>query len=516
MCAQAFPPLLKNAGGVSKRYFTLCRALIDGLGWEVTLVSPVNVAASGESDVDRWLKSGQLQHVLTKAVQMNGPDGTVLFFDIFSIRNTCTMLRMLCCGKFDVHIIDDVPFRLVHFLLVRGCGLPSITTTHTDISKTRSYKGCNAWIAWRLHLASARVVTVHASVSKVFADLMRERYWVPVQAIWPPILWSGDFRKPLEDFQERAANVRASWISQLGFEPTAILLFAGRWSAEKRIHLLFEAVPEGCALVIVGDSTSEYADTIEASRRRHVLPLRRMLHSEELRTAYAASDLFVSASDFETLGNVVIEAWCAGTPVAVQPAQGHLEFVEDGVNSYFVDFDKPDGARRRLEEIVKAGARVAVQPALDQLGLKLRTQDFPKEVREALFEPALAAGAAWRHCCRCCLLEPLIRLACLMAWFLLWLLLGSFTRIFYCVSCDPRFKSLSLAGGVVEPPNNPTGTEKANSLSKKDMVVPMREDSTSASGAPASAASKSNGAAKKHAHPEQNAPSPPNCVEELA
>ena len=62
--------------------------------------------------------------------------------------------------------------------------------------------------------------------------------------------------------------------------------------------------------------------------------------------AYAASDLFVSASNFETLGNTVIEAGlrvlcvvlahlrvqllglealCSGTPCALQPAQGHLE-----------------------------------------------------------------------------------------------------------------------------------------------------------------------------------------------
>ena len=67
VCAQAFPPLLKQAGdlgfcphlpdalcqagGVAKDYLALCRALIDGLGWEVTLFSPVNIRESGEEDV---------------------------------------------------------------------------------------------------------------------------------------------------------------------------------------------------------------------------------------------------------------------------------------------------------------------------------------------------------------------------------------------------------------------------------------------------------------------------------
>ena len=45
----------------------------------------------------------------------------------------------------------------------------------------------------------------------------------------------------------------------------AIFLYAGRWSAEKRIHLLLDALPESCALVIVGDSDAEYADHIQAS-----------------------------------------------------------------------------------------------------------------------------------------------------------------------------------------------------------------------------------------------------------
>ena len=54
-----------------------------------------------------------------------------------------------------------------------------------------------------------------------------------------------------------------------------------------------------------------------------------MLGAESLRTAYAACDLYVSASTCETLGNTVVEAWSCGTPVAVQAFGGHLEFVKE-------------------------------------------------------------------------------------------------------------------------------------------------------------------------------------------
>ena len=40
----------------------------------------------------------------------------------------------------------------------------------------------------------------------------------------------------------------------------------------------------------------------------------------------------------------------------MQPAQGHLEFVEDGANSWFVDYDRPDDARAVLARIVSGAA----------------------------------------------------------------------------------------------------------------------------------------------------------------
>merc|ERR1712147_105982 len=111
-------------------------------------------------------------------------------------------------------------------------------------------------------------------------------------------------------------------------------MYVGRWSKEKRIHLLFDAVPEGCALIICGDGNNEYAEKIaeDGAALKHVLPCRKMLNGHEIRVAYTACNLFVSASDFETLGNTVVEALCSGTPVGVHPEQGHLEHVVDGVN----------------------------------------------------------------------------------------------------------------------------------------------------------------------------------------
>eukprot|EP00928_Gymnodinium_smaydae_P024205 TRINITY_DN19660_c0_g1_i1.p1 TRINITY_DN19660_c0_g1~~TRINITY_DN19660_c0_g1_i1.p1 ORF type:complete len:479 (-),score=100.91 TRINITY_DN19660_c0_g1_i1:118-1554(-) len=453
VCVQCFPPLVKNAGGVSKDYLALCQALIEGLGWSVTLMTPVDLSRTGEPKVDRWRESGFLRHLPAGAVRASTrTDGIATLLDSLSLCNMCKLFRALSFGGFDVVIMDDILFRVVALLLARGLGVPSIASTHTDVTGHSGYDNILAVrLAWYLHVLSARFAVVHATASQVFAKAFCSRYGMPVHAVWPPVLWSDEFRQPVEAYAQRAAAERARWVAFLGFEPRAILLYAGRWSAEKRIHLLCEAVPPGCALVIIGDSDTDYGDRIEDSRSASVLPLRRMLGAAELRAAYAAADLVVSASCFETLGNVIAEAWAAGTPVAVQPVQGHLELVRDGCNSFFVDFDDPVAAMEKLAAIVAAGAGRALQPALAEVGRRLRAENFAEAVERALLQPALRAGEAWkRDPCRRWFGEPLLRFVCLAAWLFLWLFAAVATRLLHAFSRDPSFEYLP-AGTAVEP-----------------------------------------------------------------
>ena len=145
--------------------------------------------------------------------------------------------------------------------------MPGIATTHSDVPSHPVYhQFILLKILWWLHLASAYFTTLHASVAHVYAQSLWERYRIPVDAVWPPVLWSDAFRRPLDEFRDAAAKQRERWVEELGFVPKAIFLFAGRWSAEKRIHLLHDAVPEDCGLIIVGDSDADYADQIEAAR----------------------------------------------------------------------------------------------------------------------------------------------------------------------------------------------------------------------------------------------------------
>ena len=82
LCVQAFPPLLKAAGGVAKRYLTVARALIEELGYHVTILTPVNIAESNEPEVNRWLEDGTLTWVPARGVRVTSRDGPAVFLDI--------------------------------------------------------------------------------------------------------------------------------------------------------------------------------------------------------------------------------------------------------------------------------------------------------------------------------------------------------------------------------------------------------------------------------------------------
>jgi len=223
--------------------------------------------------------------------------------------------------------------------------------------------------------------------------------------------------------------------------------------------LLFDVIPKDCGLVIVGDGTAEAADQTAAagkeSGRKHVLPLRKMLNGAGLRPAYAAADLFLSASNFETLGNTVVEAWCSGTPVAIQPAQGHLEFVVDGVNSWFVDYDKPEEARKKLEEIAskKLGPENIGQtlPECVKIGKHLRETPFAEDLDKQLIQPALAVGRTQRVLGNFMApVEILKRILAFMSWLTLWIVLRTFNRVVYIFSKNPEMEVLGRLGGAQE------------------------------------------------------------------
>lgn len=141
------------------------------------------------------------------------------------------------------------------------------------------------------------------------------------------------------------------WLTE-GKPEKKVILYVGRWSPEKGILQLIDAKPKDAILSIVGDGPQ--GDVLEAKHdpSNGVIIKRGIVNQDRLRVLYKASDVFVSASKFETLGMTVCESVLCGTPVVCQRAPGFINQIKEGVNGYLCDFDNSEETRELLERVL--------------------------------------------------------------------------------------------------------------------------------------------------------------------
>ncbi|MDZ4321912.1 MAG: glycosyltransferase, partial [Phenylobacterium sp.] len=98
---------------------------------------------------------------------------------------------------------------------------------------------------------------------------------------------------------------------------------------------------------------------------------------------YRAADVCVFPSRFEPLGNVVIQAWAHGLPVAAAASQGPGALIRDGEDGLLVPVDDPEALA------------VAVRRLLDDPMLRIRLAQNGLDRVEADFSQA-SVVAQWR------------------------------------------------------------------------------------------------------------------------
>lgn len=133
-----------------------------------------------------------------------------------------------------------------------------------------------------------------------------------------------------ERFHPHRRDLR--WRADLGISPgERVLIYAGRFSAEKNLGVLVQAVQRLGApyrLVLVGAGPSAPTPTparvIQLGFENRVLDLARAL---------ASADMFVHAGDQETFGLAALEALASGTPVIAAARGGLGELVDETVGA---------------------------------------------------------------------------------------------------------------------------------------------------------------------------------------
>jgi glycosyltransferase involved in cell wall biosynthesis len=143
-----------------------------------------------------------------------------------------------------------------------------------------------------------------------------------------------------------------------GHPDDALLLYVGRLSPEKHLHLLKEVllrVP-GTRLALVGDGPArEDLKAHFAGTPAHFVGY---LHGEELSQAYASADLFAFPSSLETFGLVVTEAMAAGIPVVASRVGGIPDVVEEGMTGYTFEIGDADGLVDGVRRLIADRARM--------------------------------------------------------------------------------------------------------------------------------------------------------------
>ena len=153
----------------------------------------------------------------------------------------------------------------------------------------------------------------------------------------------------------------------LGLGPAPVLLYVGRLSPIKGLETLLEALPRvprrgepGPALFVIGGDADEPVNGHVAYLRQRVAALGlegtvRFLGAqpqEGLRLYYAAAEVTVMPSYYESFGMVALEAMACGNPVIASQVGGLTTTIQDGVTGYLVPEGDPLVLADRISTIL--------------------------------------------------------------------------------------------------------------------------------------------------------------------
>ncbi len=265
-------------------------------------------------------------------------------------------------GYTHIHTATPGPIGLVALLAARLFRLPIHGTYHTQIPQyARQLTGDTAMedLAWRF------TVWYYGQLDVVYA---------PSQATADELAGRGLDRARIRlyprgvDTERFHPAKRNGFLKRWGVASGPTMLYVGRISREKNLHLLADAyaslrreLPE-MKLVVVGDGP--YRAEMEARLSGTGAVFTGVLQGEDLAACFASADVFVFPSSTDTFGNVVLEAQASGLPVIVTDRGGPCENMLPDRTGLVVRADDAAtlaGAMRRLARDADERARMAAE-----------------------------------------------------------------------------------------------------------------------------------------------------------
>lgn len=323
----AFPPSFVHGGGVSKRYGRTVEAF-GNVGYETHVLTCIS---------NPTMYKNMTYHKF--------PSINVLGYDCMNILDNLPRIQRIIKGS-DMLFVDDTPFASIVCCVANNMGIRAIRTNHTHgasfapLFLIKLYLCLDGSCSW-------------ATTSMQYSRYIQEVYGITCDMVWPTVIWSKLFYTWNRNERAKLRQMqRYKWRQKMPLkDQTKFILFSvGRISPEKRMDLLIDSIPDTAVLILQGDGTERHKKAIatkaNATRGCYFWP--EHLSAADLQMAYFGCDMFVSASDMETNGLTVVEAIACQTKVAVFPAVGHLESVQDGKNGWYVNFENKHVAREKL------------------------------------------------------------------------------------------------------------------------------------------------------------------------
>ncbi len=237
----------------------------------------------------------------------------------------------------------------------RRLGVPSVAVYQTDVA---GYALRHRWGRGAARLARAWVRRVHEQAGLTLAPsgaavAELEALGVPRIARWGRGVDLDGFHPNLRTDARTRALRRA-----LAPGGEVLVGYVGRLAPEKRVERLRALRGlRDIRLAVVGDGPA--APDVRRALRGVPTTFLGQLTGDELRTAYAALDVFVHTGTEETFGQTIQEAQASGCPVVAPRAGGPIDLVDHGRTGLLYAPDDDDALAAAVAGLVADPARRA-------------------------------------------------------------------------------------------------------------------------------------------------------------
>lgn len=321
---------------------------------KIALLTPTFCSFSGidrvvETQAARLTSEGHDVAIFTLHADMYPPEGSTLnvlgmpsrllwqrFYRLLFPLDMINNNRYACqLSGFDIIYSHQYPMNWLAWLAKKKYGIKYIYYNY-GVAPPESFSSIvervYIWLFTRISDWTARRADSAISISNYLRDELKKDTGLDSEVVYPVI-----------DMQRFHPGIDGSTIRQkYGLGDRPILLYLGRISPHKGIHLLINAfkqarasVPEA-ALIIAGKHTfPRYSQQLKELADDAVI-FTGFVDDEDIPLYYGACDIYASATLWEGFDLPLAEAQACGKPVVAFNLGPHTEVVEQGKTGYLV------------------------------------------------------------------------------------------------------------------------------------------------------------------------------------